>query len=953
MTGYSLREFAATAPTPPDGNTTYASNYAMQLRRVVMDHAARAPRTLQRHLGPSELGSPCLAGDTEIVTRSGIRRIADVAAEGHAELLVPMLYEGSNVRKKWGRFVDAPVQYFGDQPLYNVVLRRGSQERKTVRATAEHRWYRSFYRGRQKTQESLITAELRPGHRLTQLRRAMPHATTLMHWAVSQGFVFGDGTQGTQDDRHRPATLQVYHNGKSKAMLDYFPGDWPVIPRSDCNYAYSRVTGLPRFWKELPPIDESVSFLLSWLAGYFAADGSVTDDGHCRLSSARCENLEFVRDVAAICGIGYGSIQKAVRLGINQDAPSDIYYLSLRRRDLPSWFFLRDTHAERVNTANLKQERDSHWIVESVSPTGVTAPVYCARIDGIGAFALADDLMTGNCDRQVAGKMAGLPSTNHVADPWPSIVGVAVHSWMEKAFIAENKHAGINRWLTETHVAPHPEHPGTSDLYDGWECNVVDHKGVYVDTPVPTPDGWTTIGALNVGDLVFGADGKVCRVTRTYPAQLRDCYRLTFADGSELITDDVQELPFHTTYCGKDHDKHMSATTAAGYLYTKKPKPPRSLRLYNGDPLILPKQKLLVHPYVLGCWLGDGGVHGGTISKPDEELYANITACGYKVGAPIGERKITRTVYGLSTQLQKIGLQWVAENQERAHHRLAGCKRIPAEYLRADYQQRLALLQGLMDTDGTWNKVRKQAVFTTTNKDLAYSTAELVRTLGWKVAVFPQQARGFGLTVTAYHVSFTPFDDNPFRLSRKADLVRIEGSRVARFHQLKSIVRTITVPTRCIDVDSPNHLYLCGEGMLPVHNCLGTTSMDKLKRKGPSILYEVQIKLYAHGFRLLGLPVRRVVIAAWPRTRSSLSGLYVWEQEYDPARDDALVQYALDVTEMRKIFAEGIRRSQISLMDVPATPIDDICVFCPFYRPQAAHDPNTQGCPGHAAKGAH
>ena len=447
----------------------------MTLRRVVVDYAAEAPRQRQRHLGPSELGAPCFSGDTEVVTRRGIRRIKSLAEEGRATLLVPMQYEGSATLKTWGYFTDASVLCFGEQELYNVVLRRG-QERKTIRATAEHKWFRSFYSGKQKKQEALPTTGLKTGHRLAQLRRAMPRNTTLMHWAVAQGFVFGDGTTGTRNAKHRPARLDLYHNGKDEVMLKYFPGDWSVRRKPDHAHTHSVITGLPRFWKHLPPIDESVSFLMSWLAGYFAADGCVAEDGHCTVSSAQPEHLEFVRNVAAVCGIGYGQIQKSTRLGIKQAEESGIYKLGLRRRDLPSWFFLQTTHAARAHAANQKQERDPHWIVESVNSTGIIEPVYCARVDGIGAFALADDLMTGNCDRQVAGKLADLVPTNHVFDPWPSIVGTAIHTWLALAFEADNERQGLLRWLTEFRVTPHPAHPGTGDLYDSLTYSVIDHK---------------------------------------------------------------------------------------------------------------------------------------------------------------------------------------------------------------------------------------------------------------------------------------------------------------------------------------------------------------------------------------------------------------------------------------------------------------------------------------------
>lgn len=79
------------------------------------------------------------------------------------------------------------------------------------------------------------------------------------------------------------------------------------------------------------------------------------------------------------------------------------------------------------------------------------------------------------CDRQVVGKMAGLPQTNHVSDPWPSISGRALHRTAEDVFAEANRRHGP-RWITEQRVVPHPDHAGTADLYDGLEQAVVDHK---------------------------------------------------------------------------------------------------------------------------------------------------------------------------------------------------------------------------------------------------------------------------------------------------------------------------------------------------------------------------------------------------------------------------------------------------------------------------------------------
>jgi hypothetical protein len=86
------------------------------------------------------------------------------------------------------------------------------------------------------------------------------------------------------------------------------------------------------------------------------------------------------------------------------------------------------------------------------------------------------------CSRQVVGKLAGVPRTNHVVDPWPSILGTAGHAWLEAAFRAENERLGRVRWVPEQKVepfegaTPFQTHRGTADLYDADEQSVDDHK---------------------------------------------------------------------------------------------------------------------------------------------------------------------------------------------------------------------------------------------------------------------------------------------------------------------------------------------------------------------------------------------------------------------------------------------------------------------------------------------
>ena len=151
-------------------------------------------------------------------------------------------------------------------------------------------------------------------------------------------------------------------------------------------------------------------------------------------------------------------------------------------------------------------------------------------------------------------------------------------------------------------------------------------------------------------------------------------------------------------------------------------------------------------------------------------------------------------------------------------------------------------------------------------------------------------------------------------------------------------------------------LYDAVEQAVVDHKFLGESSMAKI-RKAPPRHYVVQLLLYGLGYFNLGLPVRRVVLAAYPRTGASLDGLYVWERTFSAPGADGRLQVLPDVvdllvevfgqTQVRRGYADQITAGRMSLLDVPSVPSSDECYFCPFYRPQAARDGGT-GCPGSA-----
>ena len=160
-------------------------------------------------------------------------------------------------------------------------------------------------------------------------------------------------------------------------------------------------------------------------------------------------------------------------------------------------------------------------------------------------------------------------------------------------------------------------------------------------------------------------------------------------------------------------------------------------------------------------------------------------------------------------------------------------KKIPIEFLRASVPQRLSLLQGLMDSDGSISNRKGQAIYTSTEKVLAESVSELLWSLGIKNAITtavstqradwskPSSECGRVATgETIYYVKFTAFDDIPVAgLKRKMkNTVKRNPNTRSHFRYIDSIEKVDNPGMQCIQVDSESHLYCIGHSFLPTHN---------------------------------------------------------------------------------------------------------------------------------------
>jgi replicative DNA helicase len=422
-------------------------------------------------------------------------------------------------------------------------------------------------------------------------------------------------------------------------------------------------------------------------------------------------------------------------------------------------------------------------------------------------------------------------------------------------------------------------------------------KALAIDTPVPTPKGWTTMGSLTVGSEVFGLDGKPTRVVAaTDVMHGRPCYRVTFSDGAEIVADEqhmwltetllareaaakLRRRPIDTKPQGTDqrHKRtHFPAVITTGYIAsTLSARNGHALNhsIQTSTPLQYPAQELPVDPYVIGAWLGDGTTTCAQITCADPEILENIEAAGYSLRQSSGlyHWSITRRAEIMEARRQaadlvrsgltgreacrRVGISSkspldVTIPQKGYHFTrsgvkteapmiqsftkqlrdldLLGNKHIPEMYQRGSVEQRLALLQGLMDTDGTVSVGSGQGrgggaalcELSLCNERLARDAHELLLGLGIKVPWREAPATLNGRVVgTRYRLAFQT--DLPiFRLTRKAERLGQLRTRRSKLRYITAVAPIESVPVRCIQVEQSDGMFIVGRECIPTHNSI-------------------------------------------------------------------------------------------------------------------------------------
>lgn len=349
-------------------------------------------------------------------------------------------------------------------------------------------------------------------------------------------------------------------------------------------------------------------------------------------------------------------------------------------------------------------------------------------------------------------------------------------------------------------------------------------KALAVDTPIPTPSGFTTMGAIRVGDWVYGADGQPRRVTHaTDVMEGRPCFRVTFSDGASIIADadhqwftaskrervsmaaQERRRPDTAPRGTDQRDKALVASVRTTAEMAQAP-----LRQDGGPNWAVPlppalsgfEAALPVPPYTMGAWLGDGSANDGVITSFDAEVIAGIEAEGFSVK----ERAATPGrfgVQGLKVKLRAAGV--------------LGDKHIPSIYMLASTDQRMAMLRGLVDTDGHVGKAGQVEIVCCSPR-LADGIVDLIRSLGFitggaKEGRAMLNGRDCG---PKWRITFRP--GLPVATIARKVAPLMARSLKKRWRVIRSIEPVESVPVRCISVASPDRLFLAGREMIVTHN---------------------------------------------------------------------------------------------------------------------------------------
>lgn len=339
-------------------------------------------------------------------------------------------------------------------------------------------------------------------------------------------------------------------------------------------------------------------------------------------------------------------------------------------------------------------------------------------------------------------------------------------------------------------------------------------KSFKLDTPIPTPTGWTTMGDVKVGDVIFGRDGKHTIVTSKSKIHSIDTYEIEFDTGEILKA--CSQHRWKVSHSDWNHKEKVLTTKDIidKFEVLKSVTKPSSIYINAPEAIEMPEADLPIDPYTFGAWLGDGSRATGHIVGVDEDIKiiaSNIPLEVIKTNEVSGNDKCSRYWFkNLNEELRNLNV-----TEEKV---------IPDIYLRASVNQRLELLRGLMDTDGCAYP-NGACEFYQKDGILLHQVRELISSLGIKTRIRFKKVAGYDGNYGTIRFTTTRYE--VFKLPRK-----LERQKNCKNHPkntrlyIKDIRQVEPELMQCLSVDNEDHMFLCGRTFIPTHN--STTAISYL-----------------------------------------------------------------------------------------------------------------------------
>ena len=347
-------------------------------------------------------------------------------------------------------------------------------------------------------------------------------------------------------------------------------------------------------------------------------------------------------------------------------------------------------------------------------------------------------------------------------------------------------------------------------------------KALTLDTPVLTRDGFVPMREIKVGTEVFSRDGKYYPVSAIYPQGKKAVYRVSFEDGTHVDCCKEHLWMFKTT----DDVTRCKEWRVASLETIMTNHPIKRDRGYNisipvTSAIRFDKTNLPLDPYVLGALLGDGGfttdrisfttVDPSLVDKLNKRLTSFNGAFTQNSGNKIQYNFLSNNAREnkLYRCIKSLGLQ--GTNSET--------KFIPREYLTAPIQDRLELVRGLVDTDGTVTS-RGFVQYHTGSETLCRDFAYLIRSLGYRCRIKVYRRNGKNLPEYKVHVSAKTRELFSSQHRKEQFEAHYESNRHNHYKLLKVVsIEELNKEEdmQCITVDSPDHTFICGD-FIVTHN---------------------------------------------------------------------------------------------------------------------------------------